>query len=64
MKQLPRLIKTFQSSNPAAWYANWIGEEYTVIDSVNEYYLVHTWNGHGEMIPSLILINDCKTLEQ
>lgn len=58
----PRIIKTIRSTQENAWYQNWIGEEYTVIECVKDYYLVHTWNGLGEMIPSLILKKDCKTV--
>lgn len=58
----PRIVKTFQSTSKNCWYRDWIGEEYTVISSVDDSYLVHTWNGDGEMIPSLIFKNDCKTV--
>lgn len=58
----PRIVKTFQSTRKNCWYCEWIGEEYTVISSVDDSYLVHTWNGYGELIPALILKSDCKTL--
>jgi hypothetical protein len=58
---IPRVVKTVKASE-GVWYASWIGEEYVVLDSYEDFYVVCTFNGYGEMIPSLIKICDCRVL--
>jgi len=60
----PRLIQITQCSNPDAWYAQLLYEEFTVIEKCNDFYVVDTWNGYGQIVPEFIKISDTKILER
>jgi len=60
----PRLVQITQCSNPDAWYAELLYEEFTVIEKCNDFYVVDTWNGYGQLIQEFIKISDTKILER
>lgn len=63
MEQLPRIIQIIQCSNPQAWYAELLFEEFTVIERCNGNYIVDTWNGYGQLVMEFIKISDTKTVQ-
>jgi hypothetical protein len=60
----PRTIQIIQCSNPDAWYAELLFEEFTVMERCSDFYVVDTWNGNGQVIPEFIKISDTKILER
>jgi hypothetical protein len=61
---IPRLVKITQCTLPGAWYEHLHAEEYVVLAVHDGYYVVATFDGYNNCIPSLIKICDCRVIMQ